>query len=106
MARSKRNGSMVTYRSYSFVDKDPVIDKLRTIVQREGFIGGGGFRKLSRLSGVSQASIYNWFNGATRRPQNASIEAVARAMGYRRGEFEKVREINFEATLKRIGQEE
>ena len=103
---TKRNGSTFVYRSYSFVDKDPVIDSLRTLVQREGFAKKGGLRRLSLLSDVSETAMANWFSGPTRRPQNASIEAVARAMGYRRQGFEKFKEVNFESALKKIRSEE
>lgn len=102
---AKRNGSTFVYRSYSFVDKDPVIDSLRTIVQREGFMKRGGLGRLATLSGVSQTAMDNWFNGPTRRPQNASIEAVSRAMGYRRAGFEHWKEIDFESALKKAREE-
>lgn len=101
--RRGQNGFL--YRSYNFVDKDPVIDELRAVVQREGFMKRGGFAKLSTLSGVSISAMDNWFNGETRRPQNASIEAVARAMGYRRAGFEHWKEVNFEAALKKAREE-
>ena len=101
--RKGQNGFI--YRSYNFVDKDPVIDELRTVVQREGFMKKGGLRRLSILSDVSETAMHNWFFGQTRRPQNASLEAAARAMGYRRNGFEKFRDVNYEATLKRIREE-
>lgn len=102
----RRGHNGFVYRSYNFVDKDPVIDELRTVVQREGFMKKGGLDRLATLSGVSRTAMDNWFFGETKRPQNASIEATARAMGYRRNGFEKYREVNFEATLKRIKSEE
>ena len=67
------------YKSYNFVDKDPVIDKLRTIIKREGH----SYSELSELSGVSVQTFYNWFDGNTRRPQYATIAAVIGALGYR-----------------------
>jgi transcriptional regulator with XRE-family HTH domain len=72
------------YKSYNFVDKDPVIDRLR------GIVGGYKYREVSDMSGVSETTIYNWFNGKTRRPQYATVMAVIRAMGYRQ-EFIKRR---------------
>src|SRR5262245_12475679 len=69
-----------TYKTYMFTDKDPAIDQLRTIVQDSG----ESYAKIHELSGVADSTLYNWFHGDTRRPQNASIEAVARALGYRR----------------------
>ena len=66
------------YKSYSFKDKDPVIDRLRTIVQDSG----ESYRDIHHASGVSLACINGWFNGATRRPQHATLMAVARSLGY------------------------
>ena len=104
--RKRKGPNGFVYRSYNFVDKDPVIDELRTVIQREGFMKKGGLSKLSTLSGVSYSCYENWFFGETKRPQNASIEATARAMGYRRNGFEKFKEINFEAAIKRIKSEQ
>lgn len=66
------------YKTYSFRNKDPVIDELRTVVKD----AGASYSGIAEASGVSSGTIYNWFHGATRRPQHASIMAVARAMGY------------------------
>jgi len=65
------------YKSYVFKDKDPIIDVLRTAVSDSK-------RKYSSIqadSGVSTATLYNWFHGATRRPQFCTVNAVARALG-------------------------
>jgi transcriptional regulator with XRE-family HTH domain len=37
---------------------------------------------VSRLSGVSSSALDNWFNGDTKKPQHASIAAVATSVGY------------------------
>jgi transcriptional regulator with XRE-family HTH domain len=66
------------YKSYSFRTKDPVIDQLRTVVKDEGV----SYQQLADASGVSAGTMWNWFHGATRRPQHASVMAVTRAMGY------------------------
>ena len=63
------------YKSYSFINKDPVIDYLRTPVK------GKSYGKLANDSGVSVSCIANWFDGPTKRPQFATIAAVARAIG-------------------------
>jgi DNA-binding phage protein len=75
---SKQKRSMVTYKSYSFVDKDPIIDQCRTIVEDEGET----YLKIHEMSGVSTSTLYNWFRGETKRPQFASIMAVVRSLGY------------------------
>jgi len=64
-------------RSYSFVDKDPVIDVVRTMVH----MSGDSYSKIHEASSVSVTTISNWFHGKTRRPTYACIMAVAAAVG-------------------------
>lgn len=85
------------YRTYRFIDKDPVIDEIRTLVKDEGLIN-----KLSivhELSGVSTSTLENWFNGGTKSPQNRTICAVTSALGYKRT-WEKAKNIDLEKELK------
>jgi transcriptional regulator with XRE-family HTH domain len=70
-----------TYKSYSFVDKDPMIDELRTIVQQHGT----SYKDIHEHSGVSTGTLSAWFTGPTRKPQAATINAVARSMGWKLG---------------------
>lgn len=69
---------MKLYKTYSFRDKDPVIDLLRTAIKDSGV----SHKRISEDSGVSQGTLSNWFVGPTRRPQFATTQAVARALGY------------------------
>jgi transcriptional regulator with XRE-family HTH domain len=92
----KGNGSLRLYRSYNFVDKDPIIDELRTIDQKEGLT----YRQVHYLSGISESTMRNWFEGKTKRPQNASIEAFVRALGYKRV-LQKAREVNYEKEIEK-----
>lgn len=85
------------YRTYRFIDKDPVIDEIRTLVQDEGLM-----KKLEivhQLSGVATATLDNWFNGETKSPQNRTICAVTSALGYKRS-WQKERAIDLEKELK------
>jgi transcriptional regulator with XRE-family HTH domain len=66
------------YQSYQFVDKDPIIDYIRTIVQN----GDLTMREISDSSGVNVNTISNWLYGKTKRPQAASINAVLRVLQY------------------------
>lgn len=77
-----------TYKSYNFVDKDPMIDEIRTIVETSG----ATYDWINATSGVARATLTNWFDGQTRRPQAATMNAVLRSLGYKLGvvEFEKV----------------
>lgn len=66
------------YKTYLFKDKDPIIDLLRTVIKQTG----AEFGDIAVKSGVSENTIRRWFYGDTRRPQHASVVAVARAIGY------------------------
>lgn len=66
------------YNSYRFVDKDPIIDQIRTIVADSGET----YKQIHEDSGVSTATMHNWFLGGTKRPQFASVNAIARALGH------------------------
>ena len=70
-----------TYKSYSFVDKDPIIDEVRTLVQQHG----ATYKNIQQESGVSPATLAGWFSGSTRKPQAATLNAVARSMGWKLG---------------------
>jgi len=68
------------YRTYSFKDKDPVIDELRTLVENSD---GTQYDAADRAN-LSHKTVDGWFFGATRRPQSASVEAFGRALGWKR----------------------
>jgi transcriptional regulator with XRE-family HTH domain len=68
-----------TYKSYSFIDKDPMIDQVRTIVQDSQMT----YKAISEASSVNKNTIRNWLDGNTRKPQAATFNAVLRALGYK-----------------------
>ena len=74
------------YKSYNFKDKDPCIDLLRGAVDQSGM----SYLAIHEKSSVSVSTLRNWFEGETRRPQFATVNAVARSIG-------------FEFTLMRMG---
>jgi hypothetical protein len=90
-------GFLRVYRTYNYVDKNPVIDKVRSLVQDEGLIKKLGV--VHEISGVSTSTLDNWFNGATRSPQHATIAAVITSLGYQE-EFIKKKDIDIEAERK------
>lgn len=84
------------YRTYRYKDKNPVIDKIRTIVQDEGL-----FKKLEvlhQLSGVSRTTLDNWFHGETKNPQHHTIAAVVTSLGYEET-FQRVKTIELDKEL-------
>lgn len=91
-------GFTMTYRCYNFTDKNPVIDRMRTVLQKEGYFAKKRRGVLHQLSGVAMATFDGWFEGDTRNPQHATIAATMAAIGYRE-EFTKVKDINEEKEL-------
>lgn len=81
------------YRSYQFIDKDPVIDQVKDMIEKERLLKKPGI--IHELSGVSKATLHNWFYGETRKPQYATVMAVATSLGYRQG-FRHEEHINVE----------
>jgi len=69
---------MKFYKSYNFRDKDPVIDRVRTILQDQGVT----YQYVENKSGVTDTTLRNWFQGKTRRPQHATVAAVLGCLGY------------------------
>jgi transcriptional regulator with XRE-family HTH domain len=74
-------GKGFTYKSYSFVDKDPIIDEVRGVFDASG----ATYKSIEEDSGVTYQTMRNWFEGKTRRPQAATINAVLRALGKKLG---------------------
>jgi transcriptional regulator with XRE-family HTH domain len=68
-----------TYKSYSFVDKDPIIDQVRTIIQDSHML----YKDIAEASGVGKETIRKWLDGGTKKPQAATLNAVLRACGHK-----------------------
>jgi transcriptional regulator with XRE-family HTH domain len=98
--KSPKKGILHLYRSYSFTSKDPVIDRIRTIVQDEGL----SYKDIHIISGVSTTTMHNWFEGETKRPQYATIAAVTSSLGYKQ-EFVKAKRIDFEKEVQKAQKE-
>jgi hypothetical protein len=78
--------SLNIYKSYSFRNKDPSIDELRTIVE-DHFghrVTNADLREISEAGGPAAGTMAGWFFRKTRRPQSATLEAAGRAIGFRR----------------------
>ena len=70
-----------TYKSYNFVDKDPIIDEVRTVFNASGV----NFKWIEAESGVTSQTLSKWFSGQTKKPQAATVNAVLRSLGYKLG---------------------
>jgi hypothetical protein len=93
-------GFTQTYRCYNYVDKNPVVDKMRTVLKDEGFFDKKRRRVLHELSGVAVATFDGWFEGETRNPRHETIMATMAAVGYEE-QFVKVKTIDEERELKK-----
>ncbi len=67
----------ILYKSYVFKDRDPIMDELATARADEGV----SFEETVAASGVSSSTLRNWERGKVKRPQFATVAAVARAYG-------------------------
>jgi len=75
-------GFIMKYRCYNYVNKNPVIDKVRTVLQDEGVYSKKKRGMLHALSGVSVSTYDGWFEGNTKNPQHATIAATLASIGY------------------------
>lgn len=71
-----------TLRTYRFIDKDPVVDELRTLVEDRGLMKQLGH--VAELAGVARGTVHNLFNGETKQPRNRTVMGIATSIGYRR----------------------
>jgi len=93
MARAgrKKSGSgdgraLPLYKSYVFKGKEPCIDLTRTLF--EDVFGRRVDTKMlaevEKNGGPSVGCMRGWFFGDTMRPNNVTVEAAGRALGYER----------------------
>ena len=66
------------YRSYRFMNKDHIIDRMKTLIADEGLKSYDA----ALIADMSPATLKNWFEGDTRRPQFSSIAALTTSLGY------------------------
>lgn len=83
-----------SYRTYRYIQKNPVIDKVRTVLQDEGLFKN--LRVVHEISGVAVATLDNWFHGDTKNPFHSTIAAVMSSVGYEET-FQKTKDIDVEA---------
>lgn len=64
-------------RTYQFIDKDPIIDRMRTMIKQAGM----SHEEIAVEAGISYTTLWNWFYGDTKKPQFATVMCVVRACG-------------------------
>lgn len=73
---------------YRQIDKDPIIDLMRTEVSRRYKLEGSKIpdhvlKKLADESGLTAGTYKRWFKGGTRRPQHLTVRFTLEALGLR-----------------------
>lgn len=66
---------------YRFIDKDPIIDVIRTAMQRRGNISPEQINRVAYDAGIHPGTLHNWLNGDTRRPLSITTRFVLEALG-------------------------
>lgn len=92
-------GFLKIYRTYNYISKNPVVDKIRTILQDEGMYSKKQRKVLHEISGVGVGTFEGWFEGDTRNPRHETIMATMSALGYEE-QFIKAKTIDIEAERK------
>lgn len=65
------------YRTYSFVDEDPILGIMLSLVDDSKL----SISEVNERTNVSKTTLYNWRQRKTKRPQFCTIAAVAGAVG-------------------------
>lgn len=90
---AKRARFLRVYRTYNYIEKNPVIDKVRTLVSDEGLMKS--LNVVHEISGVATTTLKNWFDGDTKNPQHHTIAAVVTSLGYEE-QFVKKKDLDIE----------
>lgn len=76
-------------KEYRFIEKDPILDLIKTEAQIEltGHVGGrlskAAFEKWSLDSGIGVPTLRNWLYGDTKLPRALSTRFALEALGIR-----------------------
>jgi hypothetical protein len=72
-------GALNLNKSYNFVEKRPVIDEMRTLIDHTEY------RKVADEANVSRTTLRNWFSGKTISPRTLTVNKVLARYGKRLG---------------------
>ena len=65
-------------REYRFIDKDPICDVLRTVIQNDGRSPSA----IAREARLADETVLNLLYGTTRKPRNTTVSLIFMACGY------------------------
>jgi transcriptional regulator with XRE-family HTH domain len=74
------------YRGIRFMrgEKDEIIGALKTMIRTDEHLNNN---QVADISGVAPSTIANWFDGDTKKPQNATVMALTSTLGYLRRDY-------------------
>ena len=67
-------------KGYRFQDRDPILEFITNDITDSGW----PLSLISERSGVSIGTLSNWQSGKTKHPQNITVDAVLKALGWTR----------------------
>lgn len=73
----KPSRTLRVYKSYNFIDKDPSIDWVHSLMDKTNMTP----QKIQAGGGPTATTVYNWINGRTKRPQFCTVAAATLACG-------------------------
>jgi hypothetical protein len=77
--RNVARGALNLAKSYNFVEKKPVIDEMRTLIDHTEY------RTVAYDTNVSVSTLRNWFSGKTISPRTMTVNKVLARYGKRLG---------------------
>jgi sarcosine oxidase gamma subunit len=77
---SGSNVRTVSPQKFVFVDQHPCVDELRTWLEQDSRT----IYAIAKAADISDSTVKRLIDGTTRRPQNATIDMLGKAMGYKR----------------------
>jgi transcriptional regulator with XRE-family HTH domain len=69
--------TMTSYTHYNFVDKDPIIDRVATIIKGMGL----SLKEVEKITGISYSTLRAMFIGKTVSPKFSTIARVVIGLG-------------------------
>lgn len=82
------SGVLWLRRSYNIIERNPEIDRFRTLWQRQHIKEND----LAVLAGLSNSTVHNMFGGETRDPRHSTFAKMAGAMNHEYGLVPKDRD--------------
>jgi hypothetical protein len=71
--RTNGVGMLWLTRAYNFIDKNPEIDRFRTVYQREHIKEND----LAAMAGLAVTTVKNMFGGVTKDPRHSTFAKIA-----------------------------